>query len=80
MLTRDYVSALAKNDEENNLYNLENIYIGGYPADNNQVLFVKNNPTDRYEDANKKKFAFPQGSYENKIEFVNNLGIFLGTW
>ncbi|PZV99902.1 MIP family Ig-specific serine endopeptidase [Metamycoplasma auris] len=82
MLTTDYISALGVKNNQDNLYNLENIYIAGYPVDSHQPpLFVKNNPLERYIDETRKhQFAFPQGNYENKIEFANNLDIQTGIW
>lgn len=89
MLTTDYVSAAKSEKNENNLYNIQNIFIGGYPFDRKHGMWVINNPIERNSDSitsynrspvNAKTFALPTDSHESKLEFGNNLGIYGNTW
>lgn len=90
MLTTDYVSALKKAQNKNNLFNLENIFIGGYPYENPTTSYwIKNNPSERWSKdiksynrspVNEKTFALPKNNWESKLEFGNNLSIFDKSW
>ncbi|MBZ4218282.1 MIP family Ig-specific serine endopeptidase [Mycoplasma tauri] len=88
MLTKDYISAFHNKDSsEKNLTNTWNIYIGGYPADNNNPVWARNNPIERYSateksytrgaESNEKTFSFATNDAEAKVgEDVINFSIF----
>ncbi|BAP39699.1 MIP family Ig-specific serine endopeptidase [Metamycoplasma canadense] len=90
MLTVDYVSAFKKYRNEKNLYNLKNIFIGGYPSDGSKTSYwMTNNPIERESETlisynsnpvNSKTFAYPLNNYESKLEFGNNLSIADNVW
>lgn len=89
MLTTDYVSAAKNEKNENNLYNIQNIFIGGYPFGHKHGMWVINNPIERNSEnitsynrspVNAKTFALPADNHESKLEFGNNLGIYGNTW
>lgn len=89
MLTTDYVSAAKNEKNENNLYNIQNIFIGGYPFGHKHGMWVINNPIERNSEnitsynrspVNARTFALPADNHESKLEFGNNLLIYGNTW
>ncbi|CAL59010.1 Conserved hypothetical protein, predictedlipoprotein [Mycoplasmopsis agalactiae PG2] len=81
MQTTDYVSASYDKSNQNNLWNAKDIYIAGYPNQNNTATWMQNNPSERYSDSvssynsglkNKDTFAFATGSIEEKVGVASN--------
>ncbi|WP_322909040.1 MIP family Ig-specific serine endopeptidase [Mycoplasmopsis felis] len=82
MQTTDYFSAAKEknNPTRNNLWNAQNLYIGGYPSSNNGSVWSVNNPTERYDESiqwyprepkNAKAFSFATSQGEERITNSN---------
>ncbi|WP_051630117.1 MIP family Ig-specific serine endopeptidase [Mycoplasma simbae] len=78
MLTADYITSyIQKGQNQNNLWNSQNVYIGGYPAnpDHRSAFWSRNNPLERNstenwynrEPKNAQAFGLPANRFEEKV-------------
>ncbi|WP_036464498.1 MIP family Ig-specific serine endopeptidase [Mycoplasmopsis sturni] len=88
LIDYDYYSAakiLETQKNDNLLGNAKEIYIGGYPSDNGESYWMKNIPTERYNDSvtyfkspkNKDAFVYSTNDIQNPS---NHLRIYTTVW